>query len=274
MPTIDIPAPLYNKLLEELSKCKTELKSTIEASETRLGLKIEALNHKIKTLEKENSDLRVKLETLDRSQRRNNLVIFGLGTRSEYSVDSICNKLNSYLGTSLTEHDLNDAYPLGRSDRCPVKLEFASHIKKKLVLQNCRKLKGTAVSISQDLTEIQREEAKVLRKHLQKIRRTTTERSYIRGRGIYVDNKYYTLNQLEDLEESDEVFTKEHPNSAPPTPSASRQVSPEEDPLQQGKIVETESVPGTATNETPKNVIIKLTNKQRSFLKMKTRSNK
>lgn len=50
----------FNKLFEEIKKNKTDLKHFIEASEIRILLKIEEINERVKTLEKENEGLKKK----------------------------------------------------------------------------------------------------------------------------------------------------------------------------------------------------------------------
>lgn len=60
----------YTTLLEEIKTNRTELKHFIEASETRVLLKIEELHSRIKELEKENKQLKQKLEVVERNQKK------------------------------------------------------------------------------------------------------------------------------------------------------------------------------------------------------------
>lgn len=208
------------KLFEELVLVKQELKSAIEASEVRLQLKIESYNGKIRNLEKENQNLRRKVEILERNTKKNNIVVFGLHKgKEEFSVDNICNKLNSHLGVRITRADINDTYLLGRSQNCPVKVEFISNLTKINVLRNCNKLKGTGVTISADLTKVQQQNHKILRSYLKKLRETGEEGCYIKGEKLYRNNIGYTAEEILEIEETIETVEPTKVSSAPPTPS-------------------------------------------------------
>lgn len=213
---------IENTDLEEFwRKCKCELRNILEASEARIILKVEDLNAKIKTLEKENEQLKRKIEHIEKDQRKKNLVLFGLSveTRSELSVHFMCEKLNELLELKLQEQDFSDVYFLGNSARSPVKIELVTYHKRQVILKQAKKLKGTGIFIAPDQTEAQREENRVLGSYLKKIREKTDARCFIKGSRLHVGNTSYTINELEEVEES--VFEK-RPNSAPPTPIPSK----------------------------------------------------
>lgn len=65
----------------------------------------------------------------------------------------------------LEEKDLNGVYSLGKGEDSPIKIKFATYLKK-YILQNSYKLAGTNIYTNHDLTEKQREESRLLRKHL------------------------------------------------------------------------------------------------------------
>lgn len=122
---------------------------------------------------------------LDRKSRKNHIIIFGLKNPTKEHLKKIV-EINNLRNINLTVEDINNTYPLGRSDKFPIKVELISHLNKKLFLENCRKLRGTNVFITHDLTEIQREENKILRKHLGKA--TVSNSAYIKGNKLVVNN--------------------------------------------------------------------------------------
>lgn len=213
------------KVFEEIVLTRNELKNTIQASEVRLKLDCETLRKKISSLEKENADLKGKLELLDRNSRKNNLVVFGVQNPTEVTPDSICREVKNLVGVDLTVAEISNIFPLGRSNKCPVKIELVSQLKKTLILKNCKKLKGTNVYIVNDLTETQRVENKILRKHLSKARETVTNIAYIKGNKLFVNDIGYTIEDLEpqEIEDEEENTNKYKNRSAPSSPSIHNQ---------------------------------------------------
>lgn len=224
------------QLYDEIVKNRKELKNSIKASEANVLLKIESLNNKIKILEKENIDLKNKVEILERDSRKNNLIIFGLDINyKEVSVKSICNRLKQLLGIDLSETDINNIYPLGKVDNSPIKLELVSQLRKREILQNCNKLKGSKIFIAHDLTENQRSEYKILRAHLNQAKENTDNRCFIKGNRLYVNNIAYTVDDLQY-----EPDPKAKNNSAPPTPD-----------IWPSQSIETEIVPNQLETQKP-----------------------
>lgn len=208
---------ITNQLIyEEILKNRTELKNTIDASETRLLLKIEELKSRLNTLEEENLNLKNKIENLETRDKKNNIIVFGINKPEDtLSPQYICQKLNHLLDIDLTELDLNNAYPLGNSENSPIKVEFVRYLKKDTVLQNCHKLKGTNISISHDLTFKQRSENKTLRRHLQ-LARQNEDTCYIKKNKLYVNGKSYTPQELENTNVIENIEC--NTNSVPATP--------------------------------------------------------
>lgn len=208
------------KLYEELLAIKQEIKNAIEASEVRLLLKLESYNEKFRKLEKENTELKQQMERLDRYSRRNNIIVFGLCKSDQKSyITNICSLINSKLGLEIKVSDISNIYPLGKSSNCPVKIELSSTITKNIILQNSKKLKGTKIGISSDLTKQQQQTNKILRSHLKKIRDSGEEGSYIKGEILYRNNIGYTVQDILEIEGSTDTQNHHTIASAPETPS-------------------------------------------------------
>ncbi|CAG9815996.1 unnamed protein product [Phaedon cochleariae] len=170
-------------LLDEMKQNKEESKNAIQASECRLQLTIEDLKKEIVTLEKENSKLQNKVELIERNNKRNNIIVFGLG----------------------------------KHKNCPVKIEFISYLKKNTIFQKISNLKNTGIAIAHDLTQNQQEEFKILKSHLRGVRKDNSKKSYLRGNKLIVDGIEYTA---EDLQERENIL-REHTISEPSTPTQS-----------------------------------------------------
>lgn len=204
----------FNKLVEEIRLTRTELKNIIEACETRVLLKLETLNEKVKKLERENELLKHNFEIIERDAKQNNLLIYGLKLEQYNTTENICHTLQNTLEINITASDINNYYMLNIPNN-PLKISLISGLKKKEILKNCRKLKGTDIIIRQDLTYKQRQDHKILRDHLKQARENKEIKSFIRGNNLYIGEKKYTVETLKNKN----IFDRIRPNSEPSTPS-------------------------------------------------------
>ncbi|KAJ8947832.1 hypothetical protein NQ318_009976, partial [Aromia moschata] len=181
------------QILEEIITIKKELKAIVEATEVRLLLKIEEFNNRLNKIEKENHEIKNKIETLERNQRKNNIVIFGLKREAnDISPEFVCNKVSEIIDVTLNESDLNNIYSLGSS----------------------------GITIANDLTVKQRQENKILRKHLLLARQNKRINCYIKQNKLYLDDDIYTVEELEDIDDiTQHITTRNRPSSAPGTPT-------------------------------------------------------
>lgn len=206
------------QLLDEIIRNRNEIKSSIEASESKLLLKIEGIINRLNKLEKENFMLKEEIETLKGDNKKNNIVIFGIkhqGTR--LTTEFITEELNNLLDIDLKETDINDLYTLGNTEDSPIKIELTTHLKKKLIFQNCRKLKDTSIFINHDLTPKQREDNKVLRRHLKLAKEDKNKTCYVKKNTLYINEKGYTIEdllELENQENSEELRTNIGPTTS------------------------------------------------------------
>lgn len=206
-------------IIEEIRETKRELKSVIEAVEVRLILKIEEIKNRLTKLEIVNQQLEEKAERLERKNKENNIIIFGLKhTGQNITTDFITGEIKRLVGVEVQHSDLNNFYTLGKKESCPVKIEFVSFLKKSSILANAKKLKGTNISISNDMTIKQREDYKILKKHLYLAREDKNTNCYIKNNKLHVNGIIYSVEDLEQSENVKEI--EEKSNSAPGTPSA------------------------------------------------------
>ncbi|KAK9871588.1 hypothetical protein WA026_012968 [Henosepilachna vigintioctopunctata] len=188
MMTEKLDACASRDLLNEIINVRKDLKEFIATSEARILSKLDILQQKIREVEEENTSLKARIEKLEKQSRRKNLIVFGLNKKPEdITLKSVCETLGPLLNEDISERDITDLYPLGRNQNCPVKLELRSTFKKRSLLAKGKNLKGTNIAISLDLTDLERQENKILRKHLQIERaRSTSDRVYIGGNKLFV----------------------------------------------------------------------------------------
>lgn len=184
-----------DKILEEIQKNRTEIRNFIEASENRILLRLEDLNGKIKELERENQHLKNKVEFLERGSKKNSILIYGLQSEENYTVDDICDNLRHLLDISLSTADINDCYLLD-IPKHPFKIDLISNLKKQEIFQNCKKLKGSNIGITSDLTYNQRQDYKILKEHLKAARKDKNVKSFIKGSKLVIGEKIYSVDFL------------------------------------------------------------------------------
>lgn len=201
----------------QIVQVRSDIKSSLEASEARILFKTENLKERIKELEKENLGLRDQVEVLERNQKKNTILIFGLNKPvEERSISLFCDEIGNLLDIQISEADIKDFYSLGKLPESPLKVELLTNHKKRLILQNTKKLKNTGWIIANDLTELQRNNIKYLRERMNCYRETNSEKCYIRGEKLFIGNKGYSVDELEDFETT--ANTTSHSAPATPTP--------------------------------------------------------
>ncbi|KAG5882229.1 hypothetical protein JTB14_037330 [Gonioctena quinquepunctata] len=130
----------------------------------------------------------------------------------------ICHELGTLVNVTINECDLNNTYSLGKKEGAPIKVEFVSYLRKSAVLKNAKRLKGTHISIAHDLTLIQREENRILRKHMSLAKANNHMNCYIKRNKLFVDGKAYSPQDLEGTESTEINITKSNSEPATPTP--------------------------------------------------------
>lgn len=207
---------------EHIDKEIYEIKKTFEENLER------------KNSEWENKYLQLKndYEKLEKELKKNNIVIFGLDSAAQDLGTFAINSLNHHLGLNLTLSDINNVYAFGKqSSKKPIIVKFISYLRKQEVLRNSKKLKGTGISVAEDLSLDERKENKILRQHLIKARKQKLNAT-IKNRKLIVNGQKYTAQQLAEEEEEDisseentvnnEVAQTSRSNSAPSTPNINR----------------------------------------------------
>lgn len=216
-------------LKDENKKNNQELIKHIEIENSKLVNIIKQQNNKIAELENKCTKLEEKNIRLERRYRKNNVVIFGLDIDAKGNIATTAiRKLNSLLGISLSERDLNNIFPLKNVNKPAIKIEFLSHLTKDIVFQNVRKLKGTNIAIMHDMCYEDRLNHKILVKHLKEARSKNLS-AHIKHNRLIINGEAYNIEQLEKNEDTGVEIVEGETNkkrdrnsiSAPTSPSIS-----------------------------------------------------
>lgn len=225
---------LYEKLTKFIeqtnNKHAEDIKNYIKTEVEQIKESINREVEKGKELEKNFLELKNKYKLLEKELRRNNIIVFNLGYEEGNDILKFTlQKLNQLLEVNIKEEAVNNIYAIGKKKRNrPIIVKFTSNLTKQAVLKNCRKLKGTNISISEELTLEERRKQKILRQHLKEARAKKLN-AYIKGENLYINEEIYNAEELilnerdsdNELENNDNVSEEpetQKSSSAPPTP--------------------------------------------------------
>ncbi|XP_049527367.1 uncharacterized protein LOC125947075 isoform X1 [Dermacentor silvarum] len=155
-----------NNVLSKQSRIEkdiADLKERMLSLETHLStlssLQNDVINIKttVTDLEKNVSSLLCKVDELENRGRRNSLIMYGLNEQEGETNDSLLNMIKEDVfkeRLGLTINNVERCHRLGRKKEKarPVILRFLDYRDKSSVLKECRKLKGTTVSITEDFS--------------------------------------------------------------------------------------------------------------------------
>ena len=128
-----------------------ELQSTIE-SNTAV---IKELQCSVKEKDKRIEDLEGKLDDLEQYQRRQCLRIFGVKEEESEDSDKIVAEVSHKIGVEVQACDIDRSHRVGRRDGDrprPIIVKFVSYRKRSEVYRNKRQLKGSGITVREDLT--------------------------------------------------------------------------------------------------------------------------
>lgn len=144
------------KRVAELTQGLGEMRQDLAVADTR-----------IRRLEEEKQEFTTKIDKLENALRKNNLLVFGLpDSDNNANMIAVFTKFCfDKLLCKISENDVESAYRLGkRVGQRPLFVSFVTHKVKNTVMQNANKLKGTKISLSDDLTPQARADKKFLLK--------------------------------------------------------------------------------------------------------------
>lgn len=211
--------PAQNEMtVKEMYDDLKHLIEDIKAQNRGIHEELKTLQTRVNLIENNHKEDNNSLITLQREIRKNNLVIFGLpGEEDEDLLHKILEFLKTVLKVQISEQEINDVYRFGKGDKDrPILVKLVSAHKKFRILKQGILLKGTKISISNDLIKEDREKQKILRKHLKLARNQGLEAKIINYK-LLVNNSFLTVNDLYKIEEKQTIQNIESENTAQST---------------------------------------------------------
>lgn len=200
------------QIFDAIESLREEIGDRLGLLEERLLLRLDESQRRIITLEATNDRLARRVETLERANRKNSVVIFGLQLPKKQDIpDFVVSQLCHLLGIELGLSDIDDIHAIGKSGNV-VKVRFVSYLRKIWVLKNSSKLEGQNIYINNDLTLKEREENQILRTHL-RLAKVRGKDAFIRNGSLIIDGKSYSVRDLQTAESHHERI--ERSNSEP-----------------------------------------------------------
>lgn len=161
------------------------------------------MRKKVDALEKENAELKKQLVAVQKTIKRNNIIIFGIGEKNKKPLlENVTEILKNKLQIELSSSDFSNIYRIGQeapNKIRPIFVELTSQLKKHEILGNVSKLKGSGVSISKDLIPSEREEQKIIYKNYKKAKELNYSTKIIKNT-LMVNDVTYSIEELKEAD--------------------------------------------------------------------------
>ena len=178
-----------SQLMGRITSVENELRCVVKD--------VSGVNNQVRYLED-------KLDDLENRSRRQNIVLHGVEEDANETWDQTEEKVLSVirdkLKIELVTEQLERSHRIGtkRPGRVrPIVCKFLSDKTKQLVLKNSNKLRGTRIYIEQDYSERVRDERRRLKDHMLEAR-SKGSFAILRFKYLYVDDKRFTIDDLEN----------------------------------------------------------------------------
>ena len=142
----------------EKEKQEKEMKKLSEKNEDL----VEKNKKLVDRISKEEEKRKYDINDLEQYGRRNNVRVSGLDFDNKYessqqTAEGIATLLNNQMGMNISSYDIDIAHRLGKYEDTKIRnviVKFVQRQVKVTVMKNTKKLKGTTISINEDLTKI------------------------------------------------------------------------------------------------------------------------
>lgn len=157
---------IVKKTLEGVTADKGFLREIAKSVEVRLQKNFDDLSSKIERLEQkmvvlelqndaligENKQLKQELDAAQQYSRRNNIRIFGMKNKVNPENEAI-QLFKDKLGVNITTDHIDRCHNVGKGDKQHIIVKFVSYRTRDMVMKQKKKLKGSGVVVTEDLTK-------------------------------------------------------------------------------------------------------------------------
>lgn len=201
---------MFLSIKQDTTQTKSDIKD-IKEQLSDLGSKVDENSEDIRQLQMDQGELweiikqqRSRIEALERTKKKNNIIIKGIKEKDEESRSELIERVIQLFNETLKIHFHSDhinfikrlGAPKANKER-PIILSLTSWIKKTEIMFNRNKLTGTNIFISDDLSK----DEMVVRRELllyQKKFKEVGKHSSLIGTRLKVDGQLYTLKSLNE----------------------------------------------------------------------------
>lgn len=147
-----------DELLALITNALKPLNNSVKALQNEIaGLRteVESLKEDIEKKDEEISDLYVRLDEREQYSRRNNLRIFGVTETEHENTDNLVVKVAKDIGVTLDGHNIDRSHRIGKPGPKPrpIIVKFIGYHARKEMFSAKKALKGTGITIREDLTK-------------------------------------------------------------------------------------------------------------------------
>ena len=177
----------------------TEIKNTMATTNLELG----TVKEKVGQLESDNKTVCSRLEVLETKIRKNNAMFYNVPVVGDISKENTTQTIIDLLHTKKfpnppTVNDIDQCYRLGKKDdNKPIFVSFKDHSVKINVMKNVGLLKGSNIGISDDLTQQQQQNRRILLEGAQKARKAGLNARLQRNSRLVVEGQSLSVGDLE-----------------------------------------------------------------------------
>ncbi|KAI5742899.1 hypothetical protein M8J77_012404 [Diaphorina citri] len=183
-------ASVQDMILNEIKSMRLDYTS----GHNKVMEKLQNMEKNNETTKKRTDLLESKMKHMDRDGRKRNIIIYGVVEKDNESFRDLQNIvtwiLNEKLESDIRREEIDDYFRLGRRTNGqkprPIIIKLLSYWRKREIMSNSSKLKGTNLFIANDLSFEDGEEMKKLRKEMKELRNQGHQVT-IKGNKLIVD---------------------------------------------------------------------------------------
>lgn len=133
---------------------ENNLKAAMDEFNTKIASykqQLDAMELQNEELVRDNKALNSEMDDLRQYSRRNNLRIFGFEHGGDTDA-ALIEFFNEKIGVNVKEADIDRSHLIGKSATKHIIVKFTNYRTRRLILQNRKKLKGSKIVVTEDLT--------------------------------------------------------------------------------------------------------------------------
>lgn len=210
-------------MMDEVRSIKGDVKVEVEGIKKLLDVKVNDIDKYAMETRTKVEIQEEKVNTIEKDRRTNNIVIYNLEETPNETWEELMRKINLLFNTTMKlnvkKDEINQYFRMGkktgRTPNRPVLVKMVNHWKKMEILRNTATLKGTKIFLSQDLTQEEKQEKKVLLEKVKHIR-NTGKHAVLKGWKIFVEGHLFKeTNNQDDSDNNmntEEIMETNYPN--------------------------------------------------------------